>query len=374
MQAQEKKQPKEDIMATIICECLENESSQTLSKKFEKKLNECYRASVLGALLYNVPTDKDSSITINSDGTSDQITDKDKANTIKILENKCDVYNKHVKKENSYNEYLEKSSAIACDCIGNIPTSLSTEQKNELISECIANGFVDSNASENLKLNTVEDIRAFSLDMKRKLVDDCAKLKRVAFSNDEEKLFSYSSNQKATDFYNKGITESEKGNYKKALKFYKKAVSIDANFVYAWDNLGRTYRELNDYDNAIKAYKKSIAIDSLNPTPLMNIAVVYSRKKDFETSAYWYNKLVEANPKNPEGHYGLALAYMYSKKLEASLNSIITAHNLYRTSKSPYVADAEKVMQYLYAMFEEQNKIEDFKRICKERNINLEID
>lgn len=371
VQGQEKKLKKEEIMATIICECLENAEANELANNFEDKLNDCYKASVLGALLNEIPTDKDSSITLNADGTSDKITNKDRKRAVKLLEKNCEIYNDQIAINQRYNEGLRKAADVACLCINEIPTTISTEEKNNYISECVTQGVVDTKAIRELELNTVEAMKGIISDVQRVLVNDCPALKKVAFSNDEEKLFSYSSNREAAEYYNKGISESEKGNFKKALKNYKKAVELDDKFVFAWDNLGRTYRELHQYDKAIEAYKKSMAIDSLNPTPLMNIAVVYNYKEDYESSSYWYNKLIEAYPNNPEGHYGLSLSYMYSNKLESSLNSIIKAYKLYKEAGSPYVADAEKVMQYLYNMFEEQDKEDRFKEICKEQNIKL---
>jgi tetratricopeptide (TPR) repeat protein len=370
-QEKEKKQKKEEVMASIICECLENEDSDTLSENFDKKFNDCYRASVLGALISQVPTEKDSTININSDGSSEQITEKDKKKAFKILENDCEVFKNYMNQNQSYSEYLGKSANLACDCIDKIPTDIALEEKNEFISECIAESVSNSKAIEHINLNTVENIKAFYSDIERVLVNECEAVKKITFSNDEHKLNSYSTNKEANELYNKGLKESEKGNYKKALKYYKKAVELDDKFVFAWDNLGRTYRELDDYDKAIEAYKNSIAIDSLNRTPLMNIAVAYGYKNDLENSEYWYERLKEIYPKNPEGHYGLSIVYMRRNKLEASLNSVIDAYELYKESKSPYMADAEKVMKYLYGLFEEQNKTDSFEEICKNRNIKI---
>nr|WP_321245180.1 tetratricopeptide repeat protein [uncultured Psychroserpens sp.] len=371
VQAQEKKQKKEEVMATIICECLDNEDSDKPSKNFEEKFEECYNASVLGALISQIPTDKDATITLNSDGSSDMVSEEDKKKAFKILENDCEVFKNYINQKQSYNEYLGKSANLACDCIDGIPTDIALEEKNKLISECITKGVSGSKSRDHINLNTVEEIKAFYTDIQRVLVNECKALKIATFSNDEEKLNSYSSKEKANEFYNKGIDESKKGNYKKAIKFYKKAVALDDKFVFAWDNLGRSYRELHDYDKAIVAYKNSIAVDSLNKTSLMNIAVAYNYKKDLESSEYWYNRLKDAYPEDPEGHYGLALVYMNRNKLEASLNSAIDAYELYRESKSPYAADAQKVMQYLYALFEEQNKTDNFEAICKERGVKL---
>lgn len=310
-QEQEKKQKKEEVMASIICKCLENEGE----RNFEDKLNECFKASVLGALISQIPTDKDSTITLNSDGSSNEVTEKDKEKAFKILEKDCEVYEIEINQQQAYNKYLGKSSDTACACISDIPTDIAIEEKNNLISECITKGVSSSGARENIDLNTVENIRAFYIDIQAVLVNDCKALKKITFSNDEHKLNSYSTNKEANKIYNQGIKESEKGNYKKALKYYKKAVALDNKFVFAWDNLGRSYRELHDYDKAIEAYKNSIAIDSLNRTPLMNIAVAYNYKKDFENAEYWYNKLKEAYPNDPEGHYGLSLVYMNRKQV-----------------------------------------------------------
>lgn len=371
VQAQDEKQTKDEVMATIICECLENEDSDISTENFEEKFEDCYKASVLGALISQIPTDKDATITLNPDGSSDMVTEEDKKKAFKILENDCEVFKNYLSQKQSYNEYLGKSANLACDCIDGIPTDIALEEKNELISECITKGISNSESRDHINLNTVEGIKSFYIDIQRVLVDECKALKKTTFSNDEAKLNSYSSKEKANEFYNKGIVESEKGNFKKALKYYKKAVALDNKFVFAWDNLGRSYRELHEYDKAIEAYKNSIAVDSLNRTSLMNIAVAYNYKKDLESAEYWYTRLKDVYPKDPEGHYGLALIYMNRNKLEASLNSAIDAYELYKESKSPYAADAQKVMQYLYTLFEEQNKTDSFEAICKERGISL---
>lgn len=371
IQAQTEKQNKEEVMATIICECLENAPSEDLTKDFAKKFDDCHKASVLGALLSGLPADKDSTITLNSDGSSDEVSKEDTNKAVKILEKDCDVFKSFVNQQGAQEEYVIKSANHACDCISEIPTALGLDEKNNLISECIVKAVSASEAREHIDLNTVEGIRAFYDDIQRTLVNNCDALEKVTFASDEEKLNSYSSNKKAMEFYSQGIDESEKGNFKKAIKYYKKAVALDDEFVFAWDNLGRTYRELHEYDNAISAYKSSIAVDSLNRTSLMNIAVAYNYKNDFENSEYWYTKLKKAYPEDPEGHYGLSLVYMNRNKLEASLNSVIDAYKLYKESKSPYSADAEKVMNYLYTLFEKQNKTDRFKEICEERDIKL---
>jgi tetratricopeptide (TPR) repeat protein len=50
-----------------------------------------------------------------------------------------------------------------------------------------------------------------------------------------------------------------------AISNYKKAISIDPDFVEVYFNLGTTFQELGQLDNAVKYYKKAIEINSNYP-------------------------------------------------------------------------------------------------------------
>jgi len=104
----------------------------------------------------------------------------------------------------------------------------------------------------------------------------------------------------------------------------------------------------------------------------MNIAVAYNYKKEFNNSEYWYQKLISINGQDPEGHYGIALSFVYQNKIGEALQSIVQAHKLYQEVGSPYVSDAEKVMKYIEKLFEEADRLPEFKSTLKENNIILE--
>ena len=84
------------------------------------------------------------------------------------------------------------------------------------------------------------------------------------------------------EFYQKGQLDFEEKKYKEALKNYQKAVEIDKNFAFAWDNIGLCNRYLENYEDAIVAYEKSIKINPKGLMPLQNLAIVYSYKKDYK--------------------------------------------------------------------------------------------
>lgn len=367
----QKSSKKSKVLAQVICECLENTDSQELAKDPDEVFNSCYKSGVFAAAISAVDKGKDSTITFKADGSSDTEGEKENKEALAILDKKCEIFQELSAARGKADQKVVAVSESSCGCIENISTSLSLEGKGEAIKGCITSTISELRDELGIEITTVEEIRDFYGAVNAYLVDQCEAVAIVAFSDDQEKLNSYSGNDKAMAHYDKGQEYYLKNDFKKAIKHYQKATQEDPKFVFAWDNLGRSYRETNQLDKAINAYQKSIAIDSLNRTALMNIAVAYNYKKEFNHSEYWYKKLIEVNNQDPEGHYGIALSYLYQNQLEQSLNSIIKAHQLYAKIGSPYVADAKKVMRYLEELFTEADKIEGFKNRLKESSIML---
>lgn len=362
---------KVETMSTITCECLENKSEEELDNDFQSILNDCNRAATLGALLSMLPTDQDSTITLNTDGSSSEISEEDKIASQLWLEENCETYNIYTVSSSEMDAIFRPILENSCTCIEQISTALPIEEKNNLIKECIEKSIDSSKISELINIEAEDVYAGFYEDVSKNLFELCPAVELVVLSDSQDKLNAYSSSEKAMSYYDKGLEALKKEEYKAAAKQFKKAVQEDDQFVYAWDNLGISYRYLEKYDDAITSYKKSIAVDSLNRTSLMNIAVAYNYKSDFKNSEIWYSKFKSLYPSDPEGHYGLSLSLMNQNKLERALYSIIEAYDLYKEQGSPYIADAEKVMSYLYSLFENENKIDKFKEICEEKNIKI---
>jgi len=61
-------------------------------------------------------------------------------------------------------------------------------------------------------------------------------------------------------WYNMGYIYSEKGEYNKAIKCYKKAIKIKPNYAEAWYNMGVIYYNKGEDNEAIRCYNKVIEI------------------------------------------------------------------------------------------------------------------
>src|SRR5450432_1148778 len=297
----------------------------------------------------------------------------------------CNCFSQQ-KEKSPKNLLLEELSAGACKCIDSINvTDKSREEVTKEINKCIdaetgayqlaaklmgANDMKpdsvgkDGKKKINISINTnknSDEYKQYYYEIERYLMSSCGPLKDKIATNEKQSAKSFSENPEALDLYSKGINESKKENYESAIKYFEKAIKIDPEFAFAWDNMGISYRKLNNYDKAIECYKKSPEIDPKGLMPLQNIAVVYQYKKEYQHAIDAYLKLAELDKNNPEIYFGIGQIYAgYLSDFEKGLDNMCMAYNLYTEQKSPYRTDAEKLIKYIYAEMKKQAKEDVF--------------
>lgn len=78
---------------------------------------------------------------------------------------------------------------------------------------------------------------------------------------------------------NLGFAYYKKGELKKAVENYMKAVQLQPAFSRAFHNLGVTYEAMNEWDKAIKAYKESIRYAPEDPRSHFYLGKLYLKLK-----------------------------------------------------------------------------------------------
>jgi tetratricopeptide (TPR) repeat protein len=284
--------------------------------------------------------------------------------------------------------FLRVSADLACKCIDSvallnkkhddyieaISTCIDNEVTGYIISLKIYHSMVDTGANKNIIINPSKNSNEYKLayyEIESWLKDSCKSLNRTIGSNNDQNEHSFSSDDKALDFYNKGIEELNKDDFKAALPYFEKAVKRDDKFAFAWDNIGVCNRQLGNYDAAITAYKKSLTLDPKGKTALQNIPVAYEFKKEYDKALEAYLNILNFYPGDPEADYGAGRIYLFFKNDdEKALQYMCKAYNTYVSTKSPYRADAEKQISYIYGKMKTDGKEEVFNRILKENNIS----
>lgn len=301
----------------------------------------------------------------------------------------------HAQKKNDANTLLKDFSENACQCIDSI--NVYDKERSAVTNEintCIDKQVVayqlmaqltnsdllgteqkkrKKKKSININLSTDKNSTEYKntyYELERELMESCDALKLTAAAYDKQSRFSMSTNPEALEWYEKGNDAKLVEKYNVAIQHYKKALSIDSMFCFAWDNLGLAYRKAGRYDDALQAYQKSISIDPNGQMPWQNIAVVYEYKKDYQQAIIAYEALAKLDPNNPEVYYGVGRVYgVYTGELEKGLDNMCKAYILYVKQQSPYRADAENLIGYFYNELKKQDKEKVFNEILEKNNI-----
>jgi len=300
-----------------------------------------------------------------------------------------DEQKKMVKETFSKQKVLSQNAENSCKCIDSISiNSKNAVETSKEVKRCIDNevvGYqstlklmetVDVKEGEKITVSIFTDpesneYKKYYYEIETKLMESCPAIKNVVGMNNKESEKSVSKNSDAIKEYNKGNEFIRQKDYKSALPFYEKAVKIDSEFVFAWDNIGVCNRRLGNLDEALKAYKMSLKLDPKSLTALQNIALVYVGQKKYQKAIDSYNNLAKVDKENPEVYYGIGVIY-YENILdnEKALDNICKAYNLYVAQSSPYRTDAEKIIQSIYTNFKAKGKQDKFNEILKSNNIS----
>ncbi|MCV2484680.1 tetratricopeptide repeat protein [Flavobacterium sp. SH_e] len=292
-------------------------------------------------------------------------------------------------------EIFKEISDEACKCIDSIPTSDRVRDSitadihsciyakvgayqigQKLSSLDLSKALEDPQGNKNINVSmdydpNSQEFQETYYEIERYLMENCNSLKDKITTSDKVNKNSISENKEALKYYYLGIEESKKENYKEAIEYYKKAVKIDPNFAFAYDNMGISYRKLEKYDLAIDAYEKSLKIDPNGMMPLQNIAVAYSYKKDYKNAVKAYERIAKIEPNNPEVYYGIGQIYAFNlSDTEKGLDNMCKAYNIYVEQKSAYRSDAEKIIQMIYAQMKKDGKEAAFEKILEANNIS----
>ena len=265
--------------------------------------------------------------------------------------------------QNTASDELIAASEKACQCIAGIETG--AENKNDEIQKCIKGALVVFEDEKDVKVDRFKQVESV-------LVQSCSPLKELAFSENRKFKHSYSENVLAQLAYDDGMEFLQEGDVESAIGKFQKAVSIDDQFAFAWDNLGISYRKMKQYDKAIEAYTKSLEIYDKGRLPLLNIAITYNLNEQYEEAMEHYEKFIEIYSGDPEGYYGLGLIQYTRNQEEEGLDNLIHAYTIYTAQNSPYRADAAKKIGYMYKDLQNKDRLDLFHKIADKYNLKVE--
>lgn len=314
--------------------------------------------------------------------------DTDTSETITLTGKAAQDLLKQLGLDKSISNMKHGASKDACKCIEEISGRDKTDKEiskeigacieakidDFLMTEATSSSLLDTGNVTLVGLENKRERKRAYFEMERFLRDSCQSLDDLMTSDDKQGLNSMSDNQEALRYYYDGLDAFKAKDLTKSVKLYKKAVAIDDNFAFAWDNLGLAYRYLKKYDKALASYKKSLQVSPGGSLPLQNIPIVYQYMNKPEMALDAYNNLTRLQPDNAEGYFGKGRMLSMMKKDVPALHSMCQAYNIYKKTNNPYRADAEKVMAYLYSKIaNSKNGKKKFYNILNSYDIELKF-
>ena len=97
----------------------------------------------------------------------------------------------------------------------------------------------------------------------------------------------------AHSYFRLGVIFAERGELKKAIAAYRKAIELNPNYDCAYNNLGVALRRQGKLDDAIAAYRKAIELDPNDAFPYNNLGVALRRQGKLDDAIAAYRKAIE---------------------------------------------------------------------------------
>lgn len=187
----------------------------------------------------------------------------------------------------------------------------------------------------------------------------------------DTKVYTPTSSEEARINYNKGVASFKNNDLDNALKFYEKAISIDPNYIDAYDNLGLVFRHQGNLEKAEFYYKKSIEIYPKGYLAHQNLAIVYALQKLSDKALNEYEIMIKIDPNDPEGYYGIANYYMTIEKNGLALENAKKALKLYEESNHQYIKDGQFLLGLIYYNLNDKINAETFLKKAKDNGAEI---
>jgi len=132
----------------------------------------------------------------------------------------------------------------------------------------------------------------------------------------------------AKAYNNRGTTYGRLGNYNEAINDFSKAIQLNPKDIIALCNRGRAYGNLGKYNEEIIDYSKAIELDPTYAEAYDNRGTVYISLGKYREAVVDYSKVIELNPKDAEAYYYRGITYNLLGNYNEAINDFSKAIQL----------------------------------------------
>ncbi len=132
----------------------------------------------------------------------------------------------------------------------------------------------------------------------------------------------------AEDYFNRGNTYHNKGNFDRAINEYTKAIELKLDYTEAYYNRGNAYHRKGNFDRAIDEYTKAIELKLDYANAYNNRGVAYYNKGDYEKAIVDFNRAIDLRPDDAKSYFGRGDAYADRGEFAKAVDDYNTALGL----------------------------------------------
>ncbi|MDQ7054656.1 MAG: tetratricopeptide repeat protein [candidate division KSB1 bacterium] len=120
-----------------------------------------------------------------------------------------------------------------------------------------------------------------------------------------------------------GYTYQAMGDHGRAVEAFRKAADLAPDDPLPWVNMGVSLAKLQSIEQARAAYHRAIQINPWKPEAYFNLGNLAYKEKDYESAIGFYRKAVELNPALARGHFYLARCYILTKQFRKAYDAAL---------------------------------------------------
>lgn len=110
-------------------------------------------------------------------------------------------------------------------------------------------------------------------------------------------------------YNNRGNSYANLKQYKRAIEDYDQAIKLNPELAGALNNRGASYDKLKQYERAIEDHDQAIKLKPEDAVIYINRGVSYANLKQYERAIEDYDQAIELNPEEGNGYYNKACSY-----------------------------------------------------------------
>jgi tetratricopeptide (TPR) repeat protein len=115
------------------------------------------------------------------------------------------------------------------------------------------------------------------------------------------------------------------GNYEGAVNCFDIALSIDENFIEAWNDCGMAYSILEDDENALMCFEEALNIDPDYKQAIYNMGATLADMGRYSESLVYLDRILEKEPDNFKAMFYKGNVLYFMEKEEESIEYFIKA-------------------------------------------------